>query len=176
MAEKSTWVKLDRNIIRWGWYQDANTMRVFVHLILTANIKENEFMGVKIHRGEVATSFNSLAKALGITYDQSRIAVNHLKQTGEITITRHSKFLVISIQNYNRYQLSDPIKSQSNPNHIPIKSQQSNNNKNFNKKKNIPTLSRDWEDDLGVPEEFKGRFRDEHDWLEFIGEVSHNEI
>ncbi len=134
MRNATTFIKLDRNILDWGWYQDANTFRVFVHLLLTANIKDNYFMGVKIKRGEVATSYGSIAKKLSLTYDQSRTAVQHLQITNEITIKRHPKFLVISIVNYDRYQDKSQSRTQSNPNQIPItnpnESQQSKNKKN----------------------------------------------
>ena len=134
MRNATTFIKLDRNILDWGWYQDANTFRVFVHLLLTANIKDNYFMGAKIKRGEVATSYGSIAKKLSLTYDQSRTAVQHLQITNEITIKRHPKFLVISIVNYNRYQDKSQSRTQSKPNQIPItnpkESQQSKNIKN----------------------------------------------
>ena len=29
MAEKSTFIKLDRNIVKWRWYKDINTFKVF---------------------------------------------------------------------------------------------------------------------------------------------------
>jgi hypothetical protein len=134
MRNATTFIKLDRNILDWGWYQDANTFRVFVHLLLTANIKDNYFMGAKIKRGEVATSYGSIAKKLSLTYDQSRTAVQHLQITNEITIKRHPKFLVISIVNYDRYQDKSQSRTQSNPNQIPNtnpnESQQSKNIKN----------------------------------------------
>lgn len=108
-----TWIKLNRKIIEWGWYKDPNTKAVFLHLLLTANIKDKEFLGVMIPRGSVATSIGNLADDVGITYDQARTALNHLKETNEVTITRRPKCLVISIVNYARYQ--------DRPNHFPIK-------------------------------------------------------
>ena len=119
MANPSTFIKLDRNILDWGWYQDANTFRVFVHLLLKAQIKDETYKGIRIKRGDVVASYGSIGKSLSLTYDQSRTAIEHLKSTNEITIKRHPKFLVISIVNYNRYQDKSQSKSQSNPNHEP---------------------------------------------------------
>lgn len=127
------WIKLSRKILDWRWYHNTNTLRVFLHLLLKANITDHDFETITIHRGELATSQGSLAKDLDLTIDQVRTALEHLKETEEITITRHSKFLVISIKNYSLYQDNPtqiPITSQSNPNQIPIKSQQSKNKKN----------------------------------------------
>ena len=136
MADKTTFIKLDRNIIHWGWYKDGNTFRVFVHLLLTANIKPGKFMKDTIPRGSLATSIGHIAKTVGITYDQARTALTHLKDTNEITITRRPKYLVISITNYNRYQdkpTQNPSKSQTNPNQIPTI-------KEDKEEKNIPSV------------------------------------
>lgn len=98
------YIKLDRNILSWGWYKDANTMRVFVHLLLTANYCDGEFMGVTIRRGEVATSYPSIGKALGLSVQNVRTSINHLKSTGEVTARTYPKFQVISIEKYDMYQ------------------------------------------------------------------------
>ena len=136
MADKTTFIKLDRNIIHWGWYKDSNTKGVFLHLLLTANIKPGKFMKDTIPRGSLATSIGHIAKSVGITYDQARTALTHLKDTNEITITRRPKYLVISITNYNKYQdrpTQNPSKSQANPNQIPTI-------KEGKEEKNIPSV------------------------------------
>lgn len=120
VRDTTTFIKLDRNILDWGWYTDANTFRVFVHLLLKAQIKDEMYKGVKIKRGDVVASYGSIGKALCLTYDQSRTAIEHLKITNEITVKRHPKFLVISIVNYNRYQDKPQSRTQSKPNQIPI--------------------------------------------------------
>ena len=126
MAEKSTFIKLDRNITEWGWYQDANTFRVFIHLLIKASIKNREYAGIIIKRGEYITTYDRISTELKLSIQQSRTALEHLKSTGEITITRYSKFQVISIKNYDFYQ-SNYENQQSNNNQITI-NQQSNNN------------------------------------------------
>jgi len=100
----STWVKIDRNILKWRWYQDANTARVFLHLILTANIEDHDFQKITVHRGEVVTSLPSLSRQLRISIQSVRTSLEHLKSTGEITCRAYSKFQVISIPKYDEYQ------------------------------------------------------------------------
>lgn len=136
MADKTTFIKLDRNIIHWGWYKDGNTFRVFVHLLLTANIKPGKFMKDAIPRGSLATSIGHIAKSVGITYSQARTALAHLKDTNEIAITKRPKYLVISITNYNKYQdkpTQNASKSQANPNQIATI-------KEGKEEKNIPSV------------------------------------
>lgn len=183
MAEKTTWIKIDRNILNWRWFTDRNTLQVFLWLLLNANIKPNGFMGTTVKRGEVATSYKTIASQSKMTENQARTAIQHLKTTGEITITRHSKFVVISIVNYDLYQGRNPItntiKTQSNHNQNPITSQQSKN-KRIKEEKNIYTRAREgneetdvtaddrsWEDELNVPQSFRGDFPDKEAWLEF---------
>lgn len=104
MADKTTWIKIDRNILNWGWYKDTNTKAVFLHLLITANVKPNKFLGVEVGRGEVATSYPSLAENLGISIKCVRTAIKHLQMGGEVAVKRHPRFSVISILRYDYYQ------------------------------------------------------------------------
>lgn len=112
-SKKSTFIKLDRSILTWRWYQDANTFRLFLHLLLTANIKPSSIGEITIGRGEVAVSYMSVANTLKLSIQEVRTAFRHLKVTGEITITRYSKFSVISIVNYESYQAKQHTLQQS---------------------------------------------------------------
>lgn len=118
MAEKSTFVKIDRNIINWRWYKNPVTKNVFMHLLYTANFKENSFENVKIKRGQTVSSYPKIAAQTGHTIQQVRTAIRNLKSTGEITVETTSKFSIFTIQNYNKYQTANrqnnrPSNSQS---------------------------------------------------------------
>lgn len=104
MAEKSTFIKLDRNIQEWRWFKDGNTFRVFIYLLLNANVKKNGFKGIDINRGQLATSHKSIAEKLGLTEMQVRVAIKHLKLTGEITSQIHHDFSLYTVVNYELYQ------------------------------------------------------------------------
>lgn len=104
MAEQTTFVKIDRNILQWRWYQDSNTMRVFLHLILMANIKDHDFEKITVHRGELVTSLTSLSKQLKMSIRSVRTSLEHLKSTGEVTSRNYPHYQVISISEYDRYQ------------------------------------------------------------------------
>lgn len=126
-------VTLDRNIIGWRWFKHANVFRVFVYLILKANYKPCDFENMTIKRGQVVTSYPKLSEALGITEAQARTAISKLKETGEITVNATSKFSVITIINYDKYQRTDrqnnsqmSAKEQSNNRQIADKKQTDN--------------------------------------------------
>lgn len=138
--EKGTFIKLDRGIQGWRWYTNANTFRVFLHILMNANIAPCGFEGITINRGEMATSYDKIANTLKLTKNQIRTAIDHLKSTGEITLKKYSKFQVITVVNYNQYQAVPHPKSHasshSKPTQVPLKSHQYKNNKNNKKEKN----------------------------------------
>ncbi len=104
MPEKSTFIKLNRKILKWRWYQDANTFRVFVHLLLLANVTDRDFEQVTIRRGQLVTSVAHLSRDLKISVKSIRTALEHLKSTNEVAIKTTSKYSIITINNYNEYQ------------------------------------------------------------------------
>ncbi len=104
MAEKTTFVKLDRNLETWRWFKNPKTVVVWIWLIINANIEDHDFERETIHRGEIATSRKTISTATGLTENEVRTALDHLKSTGEITSRIRSKYQVISILRYNDYQ------------------------------------------------------------------------
>ena len=134
MADKSTFIKLDRNITKWRWYQNGNTMRVFIHLLIEANINPYSFENIVIKRGQLPTSYEKIANTLNMTIQEVRTAIQHLKSTGEITTKRYSKFQVITIVGYSYYQdkptRKSTINQQSLNNQSTINQQQLKNIKN----------------------------------------------
>lgn len=78
-------IKIYRKMLDWEWYSDVNTFRVFIHCLLKANWKAGRWHGLSYEAGEFITSFPSLAAETGLTVQQVRTAINHLKSTGEIT-------------------------------------------------------------------------------------------
>lgn len=104
MPKLNGYVKLNRNLLEWRWYRDANTTRVFLHLLLSANFKDQPFENIIVRRGEVATSYGAIADALHISARQARTAVTHLKVSGTVSVKQYSKFQVISILSWDLYQ------------------------------------------------------------------------
>ena len=140
LANKSTFIKIDRNIQNWGWYQNANTFRVFIHCLIEARITAGTWQGVPINRGEFPTSYEKIAHTLNLTVSEVRTAISHLKSTGEIATKNYSKFQVISIVNYGYYQDKSAGKSTGNQQSLNIqftvKSQHLKNDKNDKNDKN----------------------------------------
>ena len=100
----NTFIKLSRKIQSWRWYQDANTMRVFIHILLNANVCDHDFEDITVKRGQWVTSINKMSEQLNISTRSIRTALNHLKSTNEVTIKTTPKYSIITVQNYNQYQ------------------------------------------------------------------------
>ena len=97
-------IYLHRKMLDWEWYDDINTCRVFLHCLFKANWKPCKWHGVDIEAGEFITSLQTLAVETNLSVMQVRTALNHLSLTGEITSKAHSKFRIITVNNWDRYQ------------------------------------------------------------------------
>lgn len=119
------WLKLNRGLLKWGWYSDANTMRVFLDILLNANYEDGEYRGHQIKAGQCVIGRKALAKRLCISEQSVRTALEHLKSTNEITIKSTNKFSIATITNWAKYQCRD---DETNHQNIHQASQQSTNN------------------------------------------------
>ncbi len=96
-------IKVYRKIEDWEWFGDPNTMLLFFHLLIMANIVDKKWQGKIIKRGDLITSVSSLKKRTGISIRSIRTALDKLKSTNELTIKTTSNYTYISIHNYNNY-------------------------------------------------------------------------
>ena len=102
--DREGYILIDRNMCDWKWWQKHNTVIVFLWLLMKAQFHDSYFCGVKIERGQVATSIVSIGKYNGLSRQEVRTAISNLKSTNAITTERYSKFIVITIVNYDEYQ------------------------------------------------------------------------
>lgn len=100
------WIKLHRSILNWEWYADMPTRVLFLHLLLSANYKNQVWRGQEIPRGSCLTSLRELAKQTGLTVKQVRRAMANLERTHDVVSKRTQLCTVISLCNYETYQSS----------------------------------------------------------------------
>lgn len=98
------WIKIHRRITEWEWYQDKNTLLVFLHLLLVANYSPKKWMGTIIEKGETTRSLPTLAQEMQMSIQEIRTTIKKLKSTGEITERKHGKFRLLKIKKYEKYQ------------------------------------------------------------------------
>lgn len=131
-------VLLHRQITEWEWYQNPNTFRVFLHILLMANYADSRFEGKEIKRGQLVTSLPSLSDQTRLSIRQVRVALDHLIMTGELTSKAYSKFRVITVVNYDKYQNNDrQIDSQMTGKRQADDSQMTGKRQHHNKNNNV---------------------------------------
>ena len=142
-------IKLQRKMLDWEWYTDNNTKVVFLHCLLKANWKDGRFRGYKVPRGSFVSGRKVLAEELGLSDRQVRTALLHLKATNEVTIKSTSKFSIITVVNYDKYQTTDQQNDQQVTSKRPASDQQATTieeYKEYKKRKN----NKKWTDDPEV--------------------------
>jgi len=97
-------IKLYRTMIDWEWFDDQNTFRLFIVMLLKANHKDSKWQGHDISRGQFISSTAKLSEASGLTFKQVRLALDKLKSTGDVATKGHARFTLYTIENYNKYQ------------------------------------------------------------------------
>ena len=45
------WIKIHRKILEWEWFDDHNTFRLFMYLMMTCNFKPTKWRGVNLEIG-----------------------------------------------------------------------------------------------------------------------------
>ena len=106
MSKENYWIKLHSNIIDWEWYSDSNVMRLWIHILLKTNYKDNVYKNIPINKGTHMTSIESLSKGTGLSFSKVRNSLNKLKTTGEITIKTFNKYSIIQVVKWETYQQS----------------------------------------------------------------------
>ena len=97
----SGFVAIPRGITSWEWYDEPNTCRLFFHLLLTVNWERKKWRGVVVEAGSRITSISTLAEETGLSVQNVRTSVNHLKSTGYLTIKTTNKFSVVTVNNWS---------------------------------------------------------------------------
>lgn len=132
------WISLHRKILEWEWYDDANTMRVFIHCLLRANHEDGQWHGKDIKRGQFISSYGKIAQELKLGVQNVRTSINKLKLTGELTSKGTNKYTVFTVLKYDEYQETN----KQNTNNQQTTNKQlttNNNNNNNNNENNIST-------------------------------------
>ena len=73
-------ITLERSILNWEWYDNIPTKVLFMHCLLKANHKSNNWRGIDIKRGQFITSIQRLSDETGLTTKQIRTALKTSKK------------------------------------------------------------------------------------------------
>lgn len=177
------WIKLHRKILKWEWYDDKNTLCLFLHLLLKANHEEGRWHGHVVPRGSLITGRKKLAKDLGMSEQNVRTSLTRLKSTNEITIETTNNFSLIKVNNWDSHQLTNQQANQRLTNDQPATNhKQEIKNERMKEKKRVPSPNSSIKilDDPKTLEALQGKFPDADvpleiekmkDWLAAKGKV-----
>lgn len=107
------WLKLHYGFTEWEWYGDIGMVRLFLHLLLSANSGPAACRGSIIPRGALVRSVRELSEQTGLSVKTVRTCLDKLTQTGEISVAKTKTHHVISICNFENYQNSEEMPGQT---------------------------------------------------------------
>lgn len=122
------WIKLHRKLLEWEWHDVPAMMTLWMHLLMLASNEDKRWHGMIVKRGQLVTSRSSLANYTGLGEKTVRTCLKRLKECEQITIEVASKFSIITICGFDRYQLTEtpkgPASGQQKTNDWPTSGQQ----------------------------------------------------
>lgn len=142
------YIKLHRSLLEWRWWDDIPTFRVFVYLLLTARFTQSSWKNETLLPGQVVIGRKELAQKTGLSEQQTRTALKHLKTTGEITIKATNKYSVVTIEKWDAYQNDDATLTSKLTSNQPSSNQQITNNRPQRKNDNTEKKEKKGEKDI----------------------------
>ncbi len=112
------YIPLYRKMMDWEWYDEANTMRLFVHCLLKANHKDAKWRGHDVKKGSFITSIATLAHELKMSKQNVRTAIANLETTGEITRKPTHHYTVINVVNWALYEVKGAAANTQDNTHL----------------------------------------------------------
>ena len=149
-SDPSGFIKLDRKNLDWEWWDDLNTFRLYMTILLMANWEDKKWHGKEIKRGQLWTSLPSLSKKARLSIQQTRSSLDKLKLTGEITDEATASGRLITVAKYDVYQ-NTPKKVTDKPTDKPTGKQQTTNRQTNRR----PTATKEYKEHKEVIEELQ---------------------
>lgn len=132
------YIKLHRSTLDWEWYNDIPTKTLFLHLLLTVNIKDDCWRGVTVPRGSRICSIAKLSQETGLSEKQVRGSLEKLERTGSTARQKMPQFSIISIKNWDKFQTEGRAKGNQRAGNGTSKGQQNKNIRNKEECLNTP--------------------------------------
>lgn len=105
------WITIHRKIKDSAIYRDSQAVHLWVHLLLSANHKENKILVgnkiIEIKRGQILTGRKSLSAATGINEHKIDRLLKLFETCEQVKQQTFSKYRIVSIVNYDSHQSSE---------------------------------------------------------------------
>lgn len=103
----SGWIKLRRSLKDWEWYDDINTTRLLIHLLISVNFEDKKWRGIDIKAGSMVFSWESLSNASGLSKQQCRTSMAKLIKCKEVTSKATNRFSLVTLLKWDKIQLDN---------------------------------------------------------------------
>jgi hypothetical protein len=97
-------IKLDRGLLNWEYWEDDAMVKTWVALLILANHEDRVWNGITIRRGQLVTSLGKLEKLLAHKKGTIRSTIARMKRAQQITQESTQRYTIITVCNYERYQ------------------------------------------------------------------------
>lgn len=105
------WIKIHKKITKKGFYKNSYYVHLWVHLLFKANWDENEFMWngkiEKLQPGQFITGRKILVSETGIPSTTVERILDLFEKEGQIGQLKTTKYRLITILNWKKYQVAD---------------------------------------------------------------------
>lgn len=112
----SSWVKVSRKLLTSAIASKPEYLAVWMHLILSASYKPGEVLVghqvVRLEAGQLVFGRIKFAQQIGVSEHTLRMALKALESLQQITIKSKSKFSIITVTNWAKYQTDSPANHQ----------------------------------------------------------------
>jgi len=122
-----SWVPLARDIKHFEYFTDRNVLQVLIYILTSVNYQDKYWKGVKIKRGQFATSVGRIAADCDLSSRQVRLVLEKLEARKTIQVEATNKYTMITLCNYEDYQENSIGVCQTNDNQKSNKSQSNGN-------------------------------------------------
>ena len=111
------WIKLHRSITETDiWFAEPfSPAMAFIDLLLRANHKDAWWKSKRILRGQLWTSKNMLEQRWRVGHVRVNKILNMLASEEMIAVEYHSMGVLITVLNYDKYQSTSSIQTNSQP-------------------------------------------------------------
>lgn len=151
------WIKIYRSLLDWEWFDDAETVKLFIYILLSANYEDKKWRGMVVERGQYVTSLGSLSEILRLSVKRVRIRLERLTKSGAITTSGANRFTIITICNYDTYQDAETEKDAQRANRGQTKGKQTDPKRASKRANEFNTLTHYNRDTYGCQDDDKGQ-------------------
>lgn len=161
LDKPSGYIKMHRAVRKSAFYKDSEYVHLWVHLLLSANhsvnrVKlKNSDKFVDLFPGQLLTSRDALAEQTAISASKVQRVLAAFESEQQIEQQTFTKYRVISIVNWGKYQQSEQQNEQQMNSKRTADEQQMNTNKNVKKEEEkTKTFSASFDAEQPAEQEF----------------------